>query len=312
VSVMPRRSAGGGVLRREIPVSLPFDASAGAFTPTLDGIVRGMGAGAPLTHAERARYPRESAPVLDTVRVHSRPQDSLSADLLGSEAFTFGNHIVVGNTGANSTSRHERVLAHEVAHAIQQSPLMDRGGTRSPAGSERAEREADQFADAAFHQDRLATSDRLTPTDVGLARKVVWKYIQPLAEDLLLIIDVDDGDFVGGCVSAIVPHIGIKLIKKTPHAQLLNVHVGVIRNPKGEWCVFFYESVSKICEMMCFPTLEELKKRLKEIIKWILDLLQRIITVLAILVLIAVAAVLLYLLAEGLAIAFAALLLVLA
>lgn len=143
---------------------------------------------------------------------------------------------------------------------------------------------------------------------MGLSRKVIAKYLHDLPDDLLLILDVDDGDFVGGCVRAIVPHVGVKLIKKRPHAQLFNLHVGFITNAAGEFCIFFYESVTRICEMKCFPSKQALRDAWNEIVEWVKKMLKKVFKALGILLLIALAVILAYLIATAIVVALGAVL----
>jgi len=99
-----------------------------------------------------------------------------------------------------------------------------------------------------------------------IQRAVVWKNITDVPPDLLLILDVDDGDFVGGCVKQIVPHGGIKLIQKGV-GEVFNIHFGVFTNPLGQACSFFYESVSGTCLTECYDNMDEAVKKALEWIK---------------------------------------------
>jgi len=166
---------------------------------------------------------------------------------------------------------------------------------------------ADQFANAMLRG--AAAPFGLTSVEPSLAQRVIWKQIVSLPNDLLLIIDVDDGDFVGGCVRAIVPHAGVKLIQTRPtHTQLFNLHLGFITNAAGEFCMFFYESVTGICEMKCAPSKAEMQRRMDEFLEWIKEMLKKVFTALAIVVLLVIAAILAYLIAQALVAALAALL----
>ena len=140
----------------------------------------------------------------------------------------------------------------------------------------------------------------------GLAERVIARYTRDLPGNMLLVIDVDDGDFVGGCVRAIVPHVGMKLILKgVPRGagnQLFNIHAGITTNAAGEACFFFYESVSGLCEMNCFPTLDELKKRLGELRDWLKEKIEQLLKAL---LPAAAAALLAYLIADAIIAALA-------
>lgn len=269
---------------------------------------RGLGRGEPLDRRTRSRAELLTGRALPDVRVHRDAHTRHNVDLLGSAALTSGNDVLLGGTERGLTDGSgEWLLAHELAHAIQQF-----GGSApqpaGPQGRDALEAEADAFAHA-FVGDRDSEPVALSPADPGLAQRVIWKYTQDLPGDLLLIIDVDDGDFVGGCVRQIVPHAGLKLIQKRPHAQLFNLHVGFLTNAAGEYCIFFYESVTGICELKCFPTKEAIQEAWEEVVQWLKDMLRRVFIALAIVALIVAAVILAALIAEALA---AALLILLA
>ncbi len=286
-------------------LSLPplFNVSDGQRTPALDGMVASLNPGAPLSSSDRQPLQQLSHSSLDRVRLHSDLKSRVTADLLGSQAFAYGNHIVLGSAANSSSSGQKWLLAHEVAHTLQQQPQSSAGMADSDRLSGNPERQADLFADAHSMQlsGRSYSQPTLSPVQKGLARRVIWKHIQDLPGDLLLILDVDDGDFVGGCVRAIVPHVGVKLIMKHPHTQIFNLHVGFLTNPAGEYCIFFYESVTRICEMKCFPSKEALEESWDEVVEWIKQMLRRLIEALAIMALILAAVVLIYLIAEAIA-----------
>ena len=255
-----------------------------------------LGPGRPLTPTERQLAPGPGA--WADVRVHDDRSAQVMANLLGDAGFAVGEHVALAD--ASPSRGRDRLLAHELAHAFQQT-----AAGRRPASLD-AEREAEHFADEAMrggHERK--TLPGAAPR--GFAEAVVARHTQDLGNGLLLIIDVDSGDFVGGCVKAIVPHIGVKLIMKgVPKAQgnqLFNIHMGITENPAGESCFFFYESVSGLCEMKCFPTLDELKKALEEIRDWIKEKVEQ---VLKYLLPAAIAAIAAYLIADAIVAALAA------
>lgn len=287
-------------------LSLPplFNISDGQQTPALDRMVASLKSGVPLSPSDREPLHQLSRASLDHVRLHDDPKSRTTADLLGSQAFAYGNHIVLGSADRGSPADQKWLLAHEVAHTLQQKPQSNAIGMAERVGRHsQPERQADLFADA--HSLQLSGASyaqpTLDPVPVGLARRVIWKFTQDLPGDLLLILDVDDGDFVGGCVRAIVPHVGAKLIMKHPHTQLFNIHVGFLTNAAGEFCIFFYESVTRICEMKCFSSKEALREAWDEVVEWIKQMLRKLIEALAIAALILVAVILIYLIAGAIA-----------
>jgi hypothetical protein len=288
IAVTPRHDLRG---RREYPLPLPVDVREGTLTPDLRSIVGALGPGKPLHTPKDGLLARKAGLALDEVRVHDDHQSHMTAALLNSEAFTVGNDVILGDWARSGMPR-PWLLAHEVSHAVQQHPR-----TIGTPGVD-PEREADQFADIVTGKSGNCAPAIPGRAPVGLARKVIWKQMHDLPDDLLLILDLDDGDFVGGCVKAIVPHAGVKLIQKTPHLQLFNLHVGFVTNPLGEACIFFYESVTGVCEQKCFPNSEDLKKAWEEIKQWIEEMLKRVFQALAIMALIIAAVILAALIAE--------------
>jgi hypothetical protein len=209
---------------------------------------------------------------LSTVRVHDDLAARVMTGLLGNEGFAVGEHVVLGD--ATPSPARDKLLAHELVHVLQQRPAGARERSPDP------EREADELAarsDQARILSPLAAPQRL-------AAKVIARTKHDLGNGMLLIVDIDDGDFVGGCVKAIVPHVGVKLVLKgVPKGegnQLFNIHMGIMTNKAGESCFFFYESVSGLCETKCFPTLEELKKALEEIHDWLKEKIEQVLRVL--------------------------------
>ena len=292
--------------RREIPLLLPLDIREGRRTTALDYIVSNLGPGRPLPSSMKASAPGLATHRLGTIRLHDDPRSQATADLLHSQAFTVGNHIVLGSSVPKGDAGRDWLLAHELAHSVQQTTPATAGQPQTDL----LEAEADRFADFGTSptKDASRAHPTLTPASIGLARKVIWRHIQDLPYDLLLILDVDDGDFVGGCVKAIVPHVGVKLIKKYPHAQLFNLHVGFLTNAKGEFCIFFYESVSGICELLCFPSKQKLRENWDKVKEWLREMIKKLLMALGVLALIAAALILAYLIAQAIAAALLVLL----
>jgi outer membrane protein OmpA-like peptidoglycan-associated protein len=78
---------------------------------------------------------------LGDVRLHSGPAAAASARALGARAYTSGRDIVLGDGPYD-----ERLLAHELAHVVQQSKGTRTAGLNQPGDA--FERSADEAADA--------------------------------------------------------------------------------------------------------------------------------------------------------------------
>ncbi|MGE3615581.1 MAG: DUF4157 domain-containing protein [Gemmatimonadales bacterium] len=104
---------------------------------------------------------------LGQVRVHTDGAAADSARSVDARAYTVGQHIVFGASGyAPHTRSGRRLLAHELAHTIQQRGA--RGGVQrlaiDPGGrSSRAEREADAAASSIAHGQAVPGIHRMPP-----------------------------------------------------------------------------------------------------------------------------------------------------
>lgn len=105
-----------------------------------------LGGGRPLPPEIRIDMETRFAADFGAVRVHDDARARHRADLLGANAFTYGNHLVFGNQGMDANSSNgRRLLAHELAHVIQQR----RGGPTPPLHPSAAhERDAEAAARA--------------------------------------------------------------------------------------------------------------------------------------------------------------------
>ena len=125
-----------------------------ALPGTINQVV--SGSGRPLDAA--TRQPMEAAFGHDfaRVRVHADERAGRSAADIDARAYTVGNHIVFGAGEHRPESPDgRRLLAHELAHVVQQS----RGDT-AVASEAHLEREADRAADDAIRGERAHVSGR--------------------------------------------------------------------------------------------------------------------------------------------------------
>ncbi|MGW0229326.1 eCIS core domain-containing protein [Actinopolymorpha singaporensis] len=133
-------------------VGLPNPVPADPVTNLLEALLR-LGPGEPLTASQRQRLGTALDANLSTVQVHR-------SDTLPGLAVTAGEHVVLGaHAPATGTLAAEALLAHEVAHTVQQrsAPATDAAG---------AERDADDAAASAIAGGR---APRLAGTGLRLA-----------------------------------------------------------------------------------------------------------------------------------------------
>ena len=100
-------------------------------TPRVAAAIAAMqGGGNPLSAAERDFFEQRFGYDFSRVRIHSGALAAETARAVNAEAFTVGRDVVFGgNTYAPGRGWTRRLLAHELAHVVQQ-----RGNGRTPAG----------------------------------------------------------------------------------------------------------------------------------------------------------------------------------
>ena len=257
----------------EVPVAPFGNLQPGRTNARLEDAVSSLGSGQPVPTFLRGPMRSAGAQAPDRVRVHDNKRSHVLSRLLGNQAFAVGNNIVMGAPETADRPR-DWLVSHEAGHTIQQE--KDTASTTRTADQSALEQEADMFADWAATP---ARNDRKQPGRMsrgaeGMANRVIWKYKQGLPGDLMLILDVDDGGFIGGCVKQYVPHVGAKLVRKGVSRSggnvVMNIHLGIMRNAAGRRCVFFYESVSGICKTLCTDDVERVLRSLAQIAAWIL------------------------------------------
>jgi len=84
-----------------------------------------------------------------SVRLHAGAAAQASANALHARAFTVGRDVVLGEQPTPGSAAHDRLIAHELAHVVQQGAADFRSGPlRLGHAGEPAEREADSAASA--------------------------------------------------------------------------------------------------------------------------------------------------------------------
>ncbi len=114
------------------------------------------------------------------VRVHTGGPAAASASAVAARAYTVGEHIVFGaGEYAPHTTAGTRLLAHELAHTVQQrtEPTLQREALSVTWPSDPVEREADQVAAA------VVDGRRASPTP-GRARSIARQPVAPAASGL--------------------------------------------------------------------------------------------------------------------------------
>lgn len=102
--------------------------------------------GSELQPGMRERFGRQFGADFSMVRVHTDPAAAASAVQVGAAAYTVGTDIVAGPRFDPHTAAGQRLLAHELAHVVQQSQQS----TQGTAVPDALERDADQAAEAAL------------------------------------------------------------------------------------------------------------------------------------------------------------------
>jgi hypothetical protein len=132
-------------------VAAALEGEQDAESPVRDVI--GKGAGQPLEAPVRQRMEASFGTDFSDVRVHSGGSAATSAQAVDAHAYTVGNEIVLGAGHAPGSPAHERTLAHELTHVVQQrSGPVDGtpagGGISISDPSDRFERAAESTADS--------------------------------------------------------------------------------------------------------------------------------------------------------------------
>jgi hypothetical protein len=148
----------------------PFAGRVGWDTPALGNMQAqhiGSRAGIPLDPATRSFMETRLSHDFRRVRVSRSPSAEIDPALAGARATTVGHHIVMGSdVPLPNTREGQNVLAHELAHVVQQQAGANLGGPpRAPLD---AEREADSAAIAVSRGQSFTVAGR---TGVTVARQ---------------------------------------------------------------------------------------------------------------------------------------------
>jgi hypothetical protein len=143
----------GGAAVKELTHALRTHGSDARSRETTDVLLADLlrSPGVPLDTATRAFFEPRFGHDLSRVRVHSDGASAETAAQLGARAFTVGHHVILGS--------HDRgLLAHELAHVVQQRHATARPGDRVEIG-----RPGDAFEQDADAAAGAVMSDRPAP-----------------------------------------------------------------------------------------------------------------------------------------------------
>jgi hypothetical protein len=142
------------------------DAAAGdpVAAPVREYLGRSAGGGAPLPRSVRTALEPSFGQGLDGIRVHADAAAARAAAALGARAFTVGRGIWFG-AGQYRPERHAGgfLLAHEVAHALEQPAAFDPAAVRLGGTADAAEARADRAGEAAVRRRRAPVPGRSGP-----------------------------------------------------------------------------------------------------------------------------------------------------
>ncbi len=138
--------------------------------------VVGRGSGQPLAEPVRQRMEASFGADFSDVRVHSGGSAAASAQALDAHAYTVGNEIVLGDGQTQGSPTHERTLAHELSHVVQQrSGPVDgtptTGGISVSDPADRFERAAEATADTVMSTGRAPDAGAGAPAGRSLQRE---------------------------------------------------------------------------------------------------------------------------------------------
>lgn len=143
--------AGNQAVQRELSSAGSGDGARG-----IDAVAAGASGGEPLEPATRKVMESRFGHDFGSVRVHANAWAARTAAEMNARAFTVGSHIVFGSSAyAPNTPRGRHLLAHELAHVVQQAgaPAGNDDLQRGRVG-DKFEHEAGAAARAVLHGER--------------------------------------------------------------------------------------------------------------------------------------------------------------
>jgi hypothetical protein len=153
-----KRESGPMLQRKSAQAATPRPSSAEA-PPIVHDVLRSPGQ--PLDSGTRAFMEPRFGYDFSRVRVHANAQAAKSAEAVNAQAYTVGSNIVLGanQVGAGNMS-HQRLLAHELAHVVQQGGRQPGGSLQVAPANDSAEGAADRAADQVLSGGRASNSPK--------------------------------------------------------------------------------------------------------------------------------------------------------
>jgi hypothetical protein len=153
-----KRESGPMLQRKSGQAAAPSQCSTEA-PPIVHDVLRSPGQ--PLDAASRAFMEPRFGYDFSRVRVHSDSRAAKSAEAVNAQAYTVGSNIVFGaNQGGPGNVSHQRLLAHELAHVVQQGGRQAGGSLQVAPANDSAEGAADRAADQALSGGRASNSTK--------------------------------------------------------------------------------------------------------------------------------------------------------
>jgi hypothetical protein len=153
-----KRESGPMLQRKSGRAAAPSQSSAVA-PPIVHDVLRSPGQ--PLDAASRAFMEPRFGYDFSRVRVHSDSRAAKSAEAVNAQAYTVGSNIVFGaNQGGAENVSPQRLLAHELAHVIQQGGRQPGGSLQVAPANDSAEGAADRAADQVLSGGRASNSPK--------------------------------------------------------------------------------------------------------------------------------------------------------
>jgi hypothetical protein len=155
-------------------------------------LARSRGRGSPLERGVREPLERSFGRELGAVRVHSGAAAALAARSVRARAFALGKEIWFG---AGEYRPHDpagrRLIAHEVAHTLEQRPVESLDRVRLGAANDPAEARADRAAAAVARHERPPAPGQSD----GILRRYSITRVDPVVEggETVVNVDLDNG-----------------------------------------------------------------------------------------------------------------------